>query len=118
MKNVKFSGIPQQNDEFRGKAAGQYRGKPKIQRLDAKFRGPRKTVGPTQKRSRLQHGHCVGVSRRSVIGLHVPILSPTTGLRICMTGLRMGIRMPQVAYIPDERISILSYSQTIAKLAV
>src|SRR6218665_117011 len=48
MKNVKFRGIPRQKDEFRGEIPRlKFRGKTQIPRLGSKFRGPRKTVGPT-----------------------------------------------------------------------
>ena len=48
MKNVEFRGIPLQKDEF----CGHFRdsnsaAKTQIPRLSSKFRGPRKTVGPT-----------------------------------------------------------------------
>src|SRR6218665_1945804 len=48
MKNVKFRGIPRQKDKFRGEIPRlKYCGKTQIPRLGSKFRGPRKTVGPT-----------------------------------------------------------------------
>ena len=49
MKNVKFRGIPRKN-EFRG-TPRDFRGskprKTQMPRLGSKFRGPRKTVGPS-----------------------------------------------------------------------
>ena len=47
MKNVKSRGIPRQKDEFRGKFRGSNSAVTQIPRLGSKFRGPRKTVGPT-----------------------------------------------------------------------
>ena len=48
MKNIKFRGIPWQKDKFRGKFRGSNSAeKTQILRLGSKFRGPRKTVGPT-----------------------------------------------------------------------
>src|SRR6218665_2036400 len=50
MKNVKFHGIPQRKYEFRGKIPRlNSAAKTQIPRLGAKFRGPQKTVGPTNK---------------------------------------------------------------------
>ena len=48
MKNAKFRGIPWKKDEFCGKIPRKNSAeKPKIPRFGSKFRGPRKTVGPT-----------------------------------------------------------------------
>jgi len=48
MKNVKFHSIPRQKDEFRGKFRGSNSAaKTQIPRIGSKFRGPRKTVGPS-----------------------------------------------------------------------
>jgi len=48
MKNVKFRGIPRKKDEFRGKISRlTAAAKTQISRLGSKFRGARKTVGPT-----------------------------------------------------------------------
>jgi len=43
MKNVKFRGIPQQKDKFRGKILRQ---KPKFRGSARNSAAPRKTVGP------------------------------------------------------------------------
>ena len=48
MKTVKFCGIPRQKDEFRGSISRlNSAAKTQIPRLGAKFRGPQKTVGPS-----------------------------------------------------------------------
>src|SRR6218665_1909407 len=44
MKHVKFRGNPRQKDEFRGSNSAE---KTQIPRLGSKFRGLRKTVGPS-----------------------------------------------------------------------
>src|SRR6218665_2017817 len=52
MKNVKFRRIPRGKDEFRGSNSAE---KTQIPRLGSKFRGPRKTVGPTYLLLNLNH---------------------------------------------------------------
>ena len=49
MKNVKFRGIPRQKDKFRGEIPRVKPRKKPNSAAGAKFRGGRKTVGPSDK---------------------------------------------------------------------
>ena len=78
MKNVKFRGILRQKDEFCSKILWlNSAAKTKIPRLGSKFRGPRKTVGPTYQQPRTVLAWCIShfsFSSHLVFNLHSQVV--------------------------------------------